>query len=883
MHFVQIDPFTNGSRLNPATPNSGRVCITRISLVVWLILLGYSASSLAVVSDAAFFTYLDLDYPGLETVRSHVNSADYGSAKSELLKYYQNRPKTAPGRQYFSQPTTGDKYRADRNCEHWFQEGDDNSNWYFVGTDIDWYKNPSGSVDPGWLYGFYYHRWLPNLGAVYAQTRDEKYAKEWIEAITDWIADVGDDPANFYRYHFIYIQSWIKSYQYFIHDFRSPSITPDQHIVMLKALKDNADKLAAGQVGDVLEFVTLSEIAVMFPEFSSASAWLETAAARLESAMKSNFYLDGVEKRQAPDYVFLTGSWPAIADGYGDAYQLAQINGLSPFSATFKDLLEAAYVYRLFLTKPDKWLPPIADTDNFLDNNRCIGAGAEIFDRDDMRYVFTSGADGTPPEEVSKDFPDGGHYIMRSGWGTPADFDQQFYLGLLVGPFGGWHDHFDWLSFDAYAYGRNLIIDAGLFSYEDVVIDGVNWHYFARRTASHNTITVDGKDQVTYVQGGGNGTLPEYETKEWLTNAGFDFVDATVSSANYDVDHERKIFFVRNEYWIVSDFLTGSGDHSFDLYYHLPSKCLEKTTLDATSKAVHSSENRLIIVPADPAALSASVIKDWVSEKGDGWSQVKVPAPTVKYSKNGAAATTFETIIYPYPGTAPAIAVSRLTVTRNGTPLSSDTASGLRIEVDGNQDYYLLAHDQKAPTEYGTFRSDTGIAYLRKDSGGTITNIQIKNGTELKEDETILATTYGVDSNISSSNNKVEIVAPGQAGSVVSRFHIWCPGSISVKINGKSVGYEQNGNYVDNTTGEIHPEDGGNSEEGANQEDSGVPDGGADAQTNDRVPQGSLIEGGCGCQSAAYPQVSLLIFGFFIAARRRRLVRRISTQMREVC
>lgn len=303
-------------------------------------------------------------------------------------------------------------------------------------------------------------------------------------------------------------------------------------------------------------------------------------------------------------------------------------------------------------------------------------------------------------------------------------------------------------------------------------------------------MVVDDKNQMAY-DSTEPAVIPTYATKEWVTNGGFDFVDGWVSSKNYSVTHERKIFFVRNEYWIISDLLTGSGSHTFDQYWHLPAiSWTVVPSLDEISGRVTSAGNGLLIVPSDPTTIRASIVDDFVSDR---FTQSR----TVKYSKSGKVPASFETVIFPYPATAPAVTINRLDLRRGATSVTPTTASGIRIDIMSNEDYFLIAHDgETTVTEYGVFQYDGKVAYVRKEEGGFITNIQIEDGTSLAENGTNLATTYGVRAQINARNYTVEIDAPTTKSPKVTKFSIWCPSATSVKIDGKSVGFVQNGNYV---------------------------------------------------------------------------------------
>ena len=756
----------------------------KVALISFALFFFSSETSHALVSDAAFFNYLNLDYPGMGGVKSAVSANNYTLAKSELLKYYQNRPaysaSTPYGRSYWPLETTGNIAKADDNANHYFTLS---GKRYFVGTNINWYTNPD--TDGEWILQFNRHQWMPNFGSVYVQTGNEKYALEWIAEIKDWINDcLASYPGTTALGTALRVKSWVTSYQYFINKYDSPSITSDDNITMLKSLKEHADYLSTmdtpGNHGST-EQICLIIVSIMFPEFKSASSWLSTATPKLEGHLNVDFLADGVHIEMCPSY-----HWVALRD-FISANEITQMNNISPFSSSYMTKVEKACEYAMFLTKPNTYTPALSDSGR---NGNLLGAlqsGISLFGRQDMLYVYTSGVSGTMPTVISKNYPNGGYTIMRSGWGTSANFSQQLYLVFDCGPLGGGHGHLDALNFEAYAYGKDLIVDPGTYTYDQTIIDGIDWRMYFKGTKAHNTIVVNNINQSSWT---------EYIVKSWVTNKGFDYVHGQIKLSGSNPIHDRKIFFVRNEYWIISDLLTGTGSHTYDQYFHIPKEGWGNTTMDATSKIVTCTGNNLKIIPADPTTFtSASIIDDWI-ETSYGY---KTQSPTVKYTKSGPAPTTFDTILYPYPGSAPSVSVTRLIVNRGGAPISSSTAGGLRIDINSNRDYYFISHDNPIATTYGAFDFNGTVGYVRKNNPNVTVNIQLHDATELKENGVVLATVTGGKSDISSSNGRVEI------SGAITYFKVWAPSATSVKVNGVIVAFTQNGNYVESTGAPLPP------------------------------------------------------------------------------
>src|SRR5690606_15534487 len=119
---------------------------------------------------------------------------------------------------------------------------------------------------------------------------------------------------------------------------------------------------------------------------------------------------------------------------------------------------------------------------------------------------------------------------------------------------------------------------------------------------------------------------------------------------------ERTILFIRPEYWIVFDRVTGEGAHDYDLHFQFESGL--PVRLNEETNAVLSSAFTLM-----PARTDASVElrTEWVSNNYGSRQE----APAVRYSKSGAAPVTFETVLYPYPERRVTVSTTSLDV-RNG-------------------------------------------------------------------------------------------------------------------------------------------------------------------------------------------------------------------------
>ena len=120
------------------------------------------------------------------------------------------------------------------------------------------------------------------------------------------------------------------------------------------------------------------------------------------------------------------------------------------------------------------------------------------------------------------------------------------WLVLDAGPLGdGGHGHYDALHFEAYAYGRPLVVDPGRYTYSE---SGPNWRRWFKGTAAHNTVTVDGLDQTPYRRGKPKHDRVARARVLWrhrTDDLDLDVVRARVHSPCYDAVHTRDVVLRR--------------------------------------------------------------------------------------------------------------------------------------------------------------------------------------------------------------------------------------------------------------------------------------------------------------------------------------------------
>ncbi len=305
--------------------------------------------------------------------------------------------------------------------------------------------------------------------------------------------------------------------------------------------------------------------------------------------------------------------------------------------------LETMFDFLIYTLKPDGHSPIIGDQDNGrllpfgvenqTDYSYFFALGAILFKRADLKYLASGfniyslmlGGekaknifDSLEPIQVnlaSKGFKDAGIFIMRnennyllfnaSGKGTNAEIDKD----------SGTHTHSDQLSFELVSDGRTFLVDPGSYVYTADAQERYNF----RSTYMHNTVCIDkfSQDNITLENLWGYEYFAIPEIIEWDTNELFDKVVASHSGymrLNEPVKHIREIIFHKQtSSWEIKDSFEGSGNHSYDWYFHFD--CKIDFLIDGnTVKTICEDGNNIIVEFESEAAIKLNKFNSMVSK-----------------------------------------------------------------------------------------------------------------------------------------------------------------------------------------------------------------------------------------------------------------------------
>jgi len=526
-------------------------------------------------------------------------------------------------------------------------------------------------LDPSWLVAGLPHdeewqiAWIKfyfglDLAAAFAETGEARFQHAWEILVASWIQqvplDFGPTDAIARR-----IQNWIYAWNIFADSphFAGLAEGLDEKIVVSLAQQTKylRSHLTAERNHRTLELYALLIVALVLPEAALDTDLLDFDMEAFYQNLLTDVRPDGVHREHSTHYHMM------VLRSYLGARENVRRFGLS-FPQDYDERLERACEFAMHCHRPDGGIPTLSDSDagNYSD---LLQLAASMLSRADFLYAATAGTEGVPPQKRYVSFPDAGYYLQRSGWGkSQTPFEQEGFLIFDCGPLGdGGHGHYDMLNVEIAAQGKSLLIDPGRYTYSE---HPPNFRHWFKGTAAHNTVCIDGLDQVPYRRGKPKKPLPQAQFIERWSAPGFDFLCGTAQSPCYEVVHMRRIFYISDEYWIICDSLVGKRPHKFDLRFHLAPEASERVHIvDNTACTpdlvlVFSSGSRLQIDPGWFAPLYG----------------VKHNAPVISASIEEKSSAEFVTVVMP---SAPSRRTPKLNVIH-----SPGTASPqLAIEISG--------------------------------------------------------------------------------------------------------------------------------------------------------------------------------------------------------
>lgn len=641
------------------------------------------------LSDEDFFDTINLDTPGLETVKADIASGDIAGAKTDFVSYLRHR-----------------EYRFDW---HNADNGRDNGSYDITevtntvnnlllgqqfGDTVIWTRNNTPLEYEEWLWGLSRHQYWIGLGRAYKATGDEQYARAFVNQLNSWIDQSPlpdyDAKIDYSRWRTIEtgirtLGAWPMAYLYFL---QSPTFDDESVFLMMKSFYEHAIHLRKHHRSNnwlSMEMNGLIHIALMFPEFKESAHWAEYAGTKIYQETGTQVYPDGAQVELTPGY-----HGTSLSNFLG-LYSIAKATGYEGLPKDFNRKLENMYNYYVKIVAPSGEVPAVNDS-GWNDARTSLAQGFGLFpERTDFQYIATNGREGTMPSFTSTWMPWAGWYMMRSGWG-----ENDLYSHFEVGPYSPGHQHEDKLSLILYAYGRRLITEGGTYSY-----DTSDWRKYILSARAHNVSRVDGKYQNRH----------DYEPEEdleysrepmanrWVSNDDCDFGEGwydegfgdEAGKPDRNVEQYRALAFIKDRYWILFDIFTPKDGtaHRYDSYFHFNT---DRYLVDGNCVMSDDEGANIAIIPLRNDA-GVDVVCGQTEPELQGWMPLwtedgyvynPVATPAFSYIEPGQSVSAY--ILYPLkPGGRNPVKSVRM---RGDTVIVRFADGGkdmIRFSVEGNQ------------------------------------------------------------------------------------------------------------------------------------------------------------------------------------------------------
>lgn len=625
---------------------------------------------------------LDLDLPGLESVKKAVENKEMENACEALVAYYR---KCGSGR-WLRHDKVPVNDRVDPSAEKAARAafplpGGDKAIPRLSDGGFDWGHVPSESGGIEWSYGINRHDYMTDVVKAFFSTGNRKYVRSLDEQLSDWCRQVGrpEKPGDKCPWGTILeVGHRMKVWPSVFYGFQEEDdFSPATRILLLSQALDHAEFTlefhSGGSNWIITEMAGLLSAACAWPEFRDAAKWRDTALNKMQSKLRDQVYPDGVQKELSSNYqaavLWHVAHFTATARGAGLR--------LEPW---FESLLENMWNYMAYSLGPNGLSPHNGDSDRCRPTSdsqviKPIEAVQPIFDaagtynREDWRYIATNGAQGTRPDgQPSVFFPWAGQLIMRSGW----DADAQWAF-FDAGPWGILHQHNDALHLSVTAYGRDLLVDSGRYTYQNYLAEPGTWRSYFVNSASHNVILVDGMVQA-------DGPLTAEKpigANQLAVSSAYDFAVSTFEGGFADiattsarlkailwrqksmpepdrsVKHTRAVLYIRGGFWLVVDRIITERPRLITPLWHFHPEC----TVVKEGQSVVTVDpgvGNLRIQPIGKINWDIELVRGREAPDFQGWyspeMDVRLPNTCACYSAEIPQSKTFAWLLLPAKG-----------------------------------------------------------------------------------------------------------------------------------------------------------------------------------------------------------------------------------------
>jgi asparagine synthase (glutamine-hydrolysing) len=480
------------------------------------------------------------------------------------------------------------------------------------------------------------------LARAYWLTGDESYAESFWQLLESWTrANPPNSGAHWRCGQETSLRLMALCFAF--HAFAdSEETTPARVALLVGSLAAQADRVAEDHVyarlqrnnHAISEAVGLWTVGILFPELRKAAKWRELGREILEFEAARQIYEDGAYVQHATNYHRL------ILHDFIWAIRLGELNGYE-LTPELKLRVRRAGDFLLRLQDPTTGMAPNYGNNDgalILPLNGCdyrdfrpvLGAvhylseGERLYQSgpwdEDLVWLFgPSALDAEPSRDderlASLHAPTGGYFTLRgrNSWGLTrcATYQDRPYQA-------------DMLHLDIWRKGVNIACDPGTYLY----YADPPWNNSLVSTLVHNTVSVDGEDQMT------RGPRSLWLT--WIKSRALYHLETETGTLGYfegshdgytrlsqPVTHRRAILRAAEDVWIIVDDLTGEGEHDFRLHWLMADYPFK---IDATRRHVilEAGEDRygltlFTCLPSEPHPVEFDVVRGTAETAPRGW------------------------------------------------------------------------------------------------------------------------------------------------------------------------------------------------------------------------------------------------------------------------
>lgn len=624
-----------------------------------LIIFALAALSLNLCAEepAHLYSLLNLDYPGLEKVKAAAQKGDFKKADKELLKYYRTRSSIVITDLDMENLTIKkDEQRwADESLEHKFYAHKGYES-YFYGKDINWRYWPVEDNELRWQ--LHRHYWFIPLGKAYYITKDEKYAAALVEHYSDWVKKnpivdlkalrasgaseevIAAEKENMrFAWRPMEISHRLQNQpMWFEMIKRSASCTPEFTHLLLENFHLHADRILNNysKKGNHLLFEAQRMVyaGIFFPEFKDAQRWRESGIEILNREIDVQVFDDGVQFELDYGYhmatieIFLKALHMAQANGFGEEFPASYVETIGKMTSFVWNLMFPDFSNPMF--SDTKLHAPSVFRNNYRKWMKVFPEQAPLFE-----WLVSSGKKGERPAHNSFHYPDGGYYVLRSGWDKSSTV-----CIVKAGPEAAWHNQPDNGTFEFWARGRNFFPDSGSYVYAGNAQVNAERDWF-RQTRVHNTLTLD------------NRNIESTHSHQLLWSEEENLVKVVTENQSYpDLKHRRSVYLVDGEILVIADEAVGKATGEVAIHFNLapgeggkkPAEAL-RFDRDGTMHTTFSDGNNIKMKSSCSIARQIEMEEGWYSTAYR--KKQERPTYAVKCQKGDNESLLFVTVIAP--------------------------------------------------------------------------------------------------------------------------------------------------------------------------------------------------------------------------------------------